>query len=234
MGLAIGLVVAACGDSSSTSNPAGNLPGANASVLTAGLAANLDKLDSYQFRWQMTASSATATSKESGNFETSGTVVNKPVRSYKIDNMGMAQIIVVGDKSWVSYDNGSTWTQDSTYATDPKALQELLPTSYYGTNFDSNAAQFKVVGEENKNSVACIHYQSKESTGAGGAAFGAAATFQADLWVARDGSYPVSGFYGWTARTAAGSGTWGYSFDITNVNSPSNKIEAPTNVSPTD
>jgi hypothetical protein len=229
--LAIGLVAAACGGSSSTDN----LPGganANASALAAGLAGNLDKLDSYQFRWQWTAASATATSMESGGYETSGTVVNKPVKSYKINNLGMAQIIVIGDEGWVSYDNGNTWMEDTTYAGDATALEELLPTSLYGTNFDTNAGDFKVVGQENKNGVDCIHYQSTESTGAGGALIGVSATFKADLWVAKDGSYPVSGFYGWTATTAAGSGTWGYSFDITNVNSPSNKVEPPTNVTP--
>jgi hypothetical protein len=233
--LAIGLVAAACGGSSSTNNlpGGGNGANANASALAAGLAANLDKLDSYQFSWQFTAASMAAGSKETGGYQTSGTVINKPVKSYKINNLGAVQIIVIGPKGWVSYDNGSTWMEDATYASDPNALKGLLPTSLYGTNFDTNAGEFKVVGEEKKNGVDCLHYQGSSALGAAGVVVGVSATFKSDLWVAKDGSYPVSGFYGWTATTAEGSGTWGYSFDITNVNSSSNKVDAPTNVTPT-
>ncbi|MGD0861916.1 MAG: hypothetical protein ABSA21_04065 [Candidatus Limnocylindrales bacterium] len=35
------------------------------------------------------------------------------------------------------------------------------------------------------------------------------ATFQADLWVAKNGSYPVSGFYGWGATSGGQTGSWG-------------------------
>jgi len=92
VGLAIGLVAAAC---SSNSIPGGNggLPAGNGgnggnggNALASGLASNLDKLDSYQFSWQLTSNSSTASSADTGSFGTSGIVVNKPTPAYKIND----------------------------------------------------------------------------------------------------------------------------------------------------
>ncbi|HEX7612420.1 MAG TPA: hypothetical protein VF371_06560, partial [Candidatus Limnocylindrales bacterium] len=61
IGLAIGLVVAACGSSSppgipgvpgSTNGNGGGGNGGGGGTLASGLSANLDALDSYQFSWQ--------------------------------------------------------------------------------------------------------------------------------------------------------------------------------------
>jgi hypothetical protein len=233
--LAVGLIVAAC---SSSSNPPGiNLGGSNGVVapggsgsLTSGLASNLDALDSYQFSWQMTGASSTATAADTGAFGISGTVVNKPTKSYKIDESGMMQVIVIGTQGWTSFDNGATWTASTDYSSS-SSLDSLLPTSMYGTDFDTNANNFKVAGEENKNGVDCIHYSSSTNLGAGGAILGVAGNFQADLWVAKSGNFPVSGFYGYSVSSGGQSGSWGYSFDITHVNdAAANVITAPANV----
>lgn len=54
--------------------------------------------------------------------------------------------------------------------------------------------------------------------------------FRAELWVAKDGEYPVSGFFGFDVP---GQGSYGYRFDITHVNDPANIITAPTDIVPT-
>ena len=243
LGLAVGLVAAACSSSSpgaingingSNGNNGNNgLGGNNAGAtgsLTSGLAANLDKLDSYQFSWQFSSTETTATSADTGSLTTSGTVINKPVKSYQVNDLGMFQVIVIGAKGWTSYDNGTTWTADTTYSSDSSALQALLPVSLYGSDFDTNAGEFTAAGDETKNGIPCIHYTGNSSLGALGAIAGVNLTFKADLWVAKDGNYPVSGFYGWSGSSGGQGGSWGYSFDVKNVNSSSNKVTAPTNV----
>ncbi|HEX7592303.1 MAG TPA: hypothetical protein VF375_10165, partial [Candidatus Limnocylindrales bacterium] len=150
LGLAVGLVAAACGSSSAPNVPGGGngLPGGNAGgsgSLSSGLAGNLATLDSYQFSWSFSTSSSSATAAETGSFKTTGTVVNKPTKAYKINSIGF-QIIVIGDKGWMSSDNGSTWTTDDTYKAGSSSLDGLLPESMYASDFDSNAGGFTVAG----------------------------------------------------------------------------------------
>jgi hypothetical protein len=236
LGLAIGLVVAACG--SSNTNPLGGNNGnngnngGNGQTLSAGLSANLDKLDSYQFSWQFTANSTSASAADTGSFGISGIVVNKPTQAYKINDLGMLQIIAIGSKGWSSFDNGNTWMADDSYSTSGSSLKDMLPSSMYGSDFDTNATQFTVKGDETKNGVDCVHYQGNSNLGAMGAIAGVSATFHSDLWVAKGSNpYPVSGFYGWSAATGGQAGSWGYSFDITHVNDASaNVVTEPTNI----
>ncbi len=119
--LALALVVAACGSSTKlpVSGNGGNNGGNNAGgsgSLTSGLASNLDTLDSYQFSWQVTTAGAGASAAETGSFGITGTVVNKPTQSYEINDLGMLQVIVIGNQGWISMDNGSTWMASSDYS----------------------------------------------------------------------------------------------------------------------
>jgi len=43
------------------------------------------------------------------------------------------------------------------------------------------------------------------------------------------GNYPVSGVYGYTASAGGQGGSFGFNFDITNVNDPANQVTAPAN-----
>jgi hypothetical protein len=232
VGLAIGLVVAACGSSGSPGGSNGGNNGGNnggGAALSSGLASNLDNLDSYQFSWQYSASATGASAADTGTLGTSGTVVNKPTKAYKINEFGM-QIIVIGAQGWTSFDNGSTWMTTTDYSS-ASSIDSLLPTNLYGTDFDSNSADFTVAGNETKNGVDCVHYTGNSNLGAVGAVFGVGASFKADLWVAKSGNYPVSGFYGWSVTSNGQSGTWGYQFDVTHVNdAAANVVTAPTNV----
>jgi hypothetical protein len=238
LGFALALVVGACGSSSSTANPLG-LPGGggggggggsggNGSSLTSGLSSNLDQLTSYKFSWTVFGSSSgtAASPGESGVFATSGVVVNKPTKAMSVNSFGI-MYVQVGTQEWSSFDNGGTWNVD-TSSTD---LTSMLPTKYYATWFDTNSTGFKSAGTETKNGVQCIHYKGDSSLGAlyQGVA-GVSATFQSDLWVATDGNYPVSGVYGFSGSSGGQAGTFGYTFDITNINDNSNQVTAPTNV----
>jgi hypothetical protein len=238
LGFALALVVGACGSSSSTSNPFG-VPGggdgggsggvgSTGSSLTSGLSSNLDQLTSYKFSWLVFgASTGTAASPgDSGAFGISGVVVNKPTKAMSVNYLGI-QYIQIGTQEWNSFDNGSTWNVD-TSSTD---LTKMLPTQNYAGYFDTNATGFKAAGTETKNGVQCVHYKGDSSiSGLYQSVAGVSATFQSDLWVATDGNYPVSGVYGFSGSSGGQSGSFGYSFDITNINDNSNQVTAPTNV----
>jgi hypothetical protein len=233
IGLAIGLAVVACAGSSQGQNPSArgggnNVGGSNngGSSLATGLSSNLDSLTGYQFTESMAGSSmgGQATPASTAAVLISGTVVNSPTRSISMTAYGV-QYILVGSEAWSSYD-GTTWT-----AMDPTdtSLTDLLPGKNYATWFDAYSTGFKVQGDETKNGVACVHYEGDSSLGSLYGA-GASTGFQADLWVAKDGNYPVSGVYGFSAASAGQGGSFGYSFDITHINDGSNKVTPPTNV----
>jgi hypothetical protein len=233
VGLAFALVAAACGSSPSTSNPsgtAGSSPTGSSTAgsgnsLASGLSAGLDKLDSYQFSWTLSASSVPWVS---------GTVINKGTKSYRINDPSTVQFIVVGDKAWTSIDKGKTWATGDVSSVD---LTNLMLDTGYATWFDKNAVSFKMAGEESKNDVQCVRYKGDSSlSGLYSSTSGVSSQLTADLWIAKDGSYPVSGTFGYSGSVVGQSGGFGFSFDVTHVNDSANSVAAPTNVlvEPTD
>jgi hypothetical protein len=234
--LALGLVAGACEISTSSpspSHPAASLDGAGiGTTLTAGLAANLDKLDSYQFIETIPVDSTSAAASAGRAARViRGTVINRPVRSLWIyiqpgTNIAPGQFIVIGDQAWRSSD-GITWT-----VSDPNDpfLTDLLPGHDYALWFDAKAAYFRVVAEESMHGVPCVRYEGDPSLSSLYAGYaGTSVRFQADLWIARDGAYPVSGVYGFSAMASLG-GSWGFNFDVTSANDSSNKVASPTDV----
>lgn len=233
--VALAFVAAACGGSSSLPgvNGSGALPslgggngggGGNGS-LTSGLSANLDKLDSYQFTETIAGSSmgAQATSDSSGT-TISGTVINKPDKRLSI-NYGGTQIVVIGDQQYMSSD-GTTWTAAGTSAS---AFTSMLPTQLYGTWFDAFASGYKPAGDDTQNGVACIHYKGDTSlSGMYSTIAGVQGTFTSDLWVAKDGGYPVKGVLAYSATSGGKGGTFGYSLDVTHVNDAANVVAQPS------
>ena len=170
-------------------------------------------------------SGAGASPSSSVSYLITGTVINRPSSSIWISETG-AQFIAIGDKAWASVD-GATWV-----VSDPNdlSLTDLLPGSDYEAWFDAKAGFFDTVGQESKNGVECVHYKGDETLGSmySGLAEGTA-HFQADVWIAVDGSYPVSGVYGFS-DAAAGGGSWGFTFDVTHVDDQTNRVTPPTNV----
>jgi hypothetical protein len=232
--LAVGLVVAACGSSSASPNrpspgASGGPGGSGPSSLVAGLSSNLDSLTSYQFSETMAGSSSgsQATPAAAGGVLITGTVVNQPTRALSINASG-AMYILVGDQAWTSFDSGSTWT---TMDPTDSSLADLLPGKNYATWFDAYASNFKAAGDEPKNGVGCVHYRGDSSLASQfQGTTGAGSNFLADLWVAKDGNYPVSGALGLSAASASQADSFGYSFDITNVNDAANQVTPPSNV----
>ena len=156
----------------------------------------------------------------------SGTVINTGQRSLWINDAG-AQYIVIGDQAWSSLD-GTAW-----YTATPNdaSFASLLPGAEYSTWFNGRAASFRTVGEEARNGVQCLRYKGDDSL-SGVAASGGTTLFRAELWISKSGGYPVSGVFGTTDGTGAISGGSGYSFDVTHINDPANKVTAPANVVP--
>jgi hypothetical protein len=233
--LALLLVAGACGSSaapahSSAAHPSGSGADSGA-TLSSGLASGLGKLTSYKFT-ESNAGAPGAMPSNGGSYSLSGTVINSPVVSIWIKEPA-AQFMVIGSDGWTSVD-GKNW---STADSGDLSLADLLPAGEYITWFDAKASYFMAVGEELKNNVPCIHYQGNSAlTSIYVGLSGGAAPFRADVWIAKDGNYPVSGAYGFSAA-ATGSATatdsaasWGFSFDITDVNSDANTVVAPVNV----
>jgi hypothetical protein len=231
LGCAVALAVAACASSAATPAPTG-ATGSGAtggSALASGLSANLDKLTSYRFTWSFygNGTGAGPTAAQTGSFRISGTVVNSPTRSIAVSYGGM-QYIQIGTSLWNSFDGTSWYPADTSGGSD---LTAMLPTSDYATWFDENSTQFAAVGTERKNGVECVHFKGSDALGKlYGTASNVSASFGAELWVAKDGDYPVSGSFGFSAASGSATGSFGYQFDITNIDDPANKVEAPTNV----
>ena len=239
VGLAFALVAAACGSSSLTPNPSGTAGSGHTGSSTAGsgnslapgLLAGLDKLDSYQFSWTLTPASSASASPVPW---VTGTVVNKGTKSYRINDPGAVQFIVVGDKDWTSIDAGKTWATTDVSSAD---LTNLRLDTGYATWFDKNAVSFKMAGEEFKNGVQCVRYKGDSSlSGLYSSVSGGSGQFTADLWIAKAGNYPVSGSFGYSGSVGGKSDSFGYSFDVTHINVSANSVTAPTNVlvEPTD
>jgi hypothetical protein len=218
------MVAAACGSSGAGQNPqptgAVNTSSATSgSVLPAGLSARLDSLTSYRFTETLAGAASTAVPAATGGYRIGGTVINGPTQSYWITASGGTQYTVIGSQAWTSYD-GITWIA---FDASDLTLAGLLPAGNYDTWFDLYAPYFKALGDESKNGIECIHYQGDSSLASHYSVTTDTSRLAADLWVAKDGDYPVSGTFGL-------AGTFGVSFDITHVNDAANSVAPPANV----
>jgi hypothetical protein len=247
---ALVLVVAACGGSAASPSPTaatGASPSPDIRLLPGGLAANLDKLGSYKFAEDIysgggggspapdqasSSASASAAASASGMTSPGGTrslrvegiVVNGAGgtgRSIELTMSGV-RYVVVGDSAWSSAD-GALWAS----VDDLPDVLSLLPAAYYETWFDPRVSGFSAVGEEDHNGIACTRFSGSQALG-NLYASAAGGSFQADLWIAQDGSYPVGGRY----LVPVGGYVSGYSFEITAVDDPANAVAAPTYVVP--
>jgi len=167
------------------------------------------------------SSTAAPSAGPSGSLRIEGTVINSGSRSIRIEMAGV-QYVVVGPSAWNSID-GDTWVP----VDDISDVTALLPAAYYQIWFDPHVAGFGAVGDEARNGVDCVHYSGTETIG-GLYASMTGGSFQAELWVARNGDYPVGGRY----LIPQGPGDAGYTFEITNMNDAANAVTAPTNVVP--
>jgi hypothetical protein len=228
--LAILLVAVACG---SPAAPApSTVPDAIGSgldsggTLNTGLASGLARLTSYKFSESNVGAPGGSQASASGSYSLTGIVVNSPVISIWIREPG-AQFKMIGTAAWTSVDGAQWATADS----GDLSLADLLPAGEYVTWFDAKASYFTAVGDETKNGIPCIHYQGNSALGSIYVGVnGGRSAFRADVWIAKDGNYPVSGVFGLSAAATGSASSWGFAFDITDVNSDANAVTAPINV----
>lgn len=255
-GLAVlAIAVAACGGSASQapSTPGSSAaPGATATApaatdaavtpapstaegapnITTGAAALAD-LDSYKMKITMAMAGL-----ESSLFSAFGdgmtldsTIVMKPTKAADMKvSMGKADqklevgYRLIGDKAWINL-GGDSW-MESTAADAEKTVDSFAPGKMFG-GF-SNMAGMNAVGDETKNGVASTHY-----TASGTAVADALntqlglkdGTWTVDYWVAKDGGFPVAYV---VEGKGSDSAAFSMALEISDINNPSNTIEAPT------
>jgi hypothetical protein len=228
--LAILLVAGACRSSAAPAHSDGpNASGSGASsggTLNTGLASGLARLTSYRFSESNVGAPGAGPASASGSYSLTGTVVNSPVIAMWIKEPS-AQFKVIGSDAWTSVD-GTNWAVADS---GDLSLADLLPADEYVTWFDAKASSFTAVGEEVKNSIPCIHYQGNSALSSiyVGTSDGPS-PFRADVWIAKDGNYPVSGVFGYAAAATGSASSWGFAFDITDVNGAANAVAMPINV----
>ncbi len=224
--IATSLLLAACGGTTATSAPsvAGGAPTAPPVAATPGAATQAPPdgaIPSFDIG-QLTAGLANVDSYRvsvsvDDKILYSGTVVTKPVLSRRIETED-GTFIVIGSDTWIS-DDGVTFEKDeSGFAS--QMLQAFDPTLYVALFSGPQWAQSALaVGHEEKNGVSSTHYRIDGSTLAGGFT-GLPSGASIDMWIADSGilaSLETTGF--------AGEGN--ITIQVTNVDDPANKVEAP-------
>jgi hypothetical protein len=231
-----GVVLAACGGAASpspaatapavpaaTEAPSGTAasapsiaPGASSGApgIDLGAAAQaLESIDSY--RLTMTLEGATATTIQA-------TVVRQPepAQQLSITSGGSTQnIILIDQQAWLDPGTG-------TYAPVPAELasgmsQAFDPVLLLGT-FSNPLLRvgLEEIGREDRNGVSATHYR-LDPDGPAGQAAGLPEGATMDLWLADEGHMVAF------EATNIDPATPGIRFDITNVNDPANRVEAP-------
>ena len=222
-----------------TAAAASDVPAASGAVNLGGAASSLDNLDNYSFKIVMASEGASegmmGLIKAGGSITMEGTVVMKPAQAADVtmtlsDGTTASKIgyRIIGNTAYTSF--GDTWM--STPASDAENAIDAFKPDKMLSGYSSLAGLTKV-GDEQKNGFATEHFSSTADPGAGASSiFGLPdATWKTDIWIAKDGGYVVSATMVATGKTATGeAGSFTISVDVTAVNSPNVKIEAPANV----
>ena len=217
-----------------TSNPPATPGGGNGGGLISA-ANNFASIKSYKF--SMTLAGGTFGSMLSGlpgasassdaPFTMSGTVTTSPAAA-DITMAGF-HIIEVGGFDYLDMSGSGTFYK--TPASGTSMAESLSPATMFSSAMDtSGGTGFSKVGTDTKNGVKADHYTASASAlAAYGSTLGVAtdATWSADVWIAQNGGYPVS-----MSILAVGSDKsvlYQITFDISNINDPSNNVTAPAN-----
>ena len=150
-----------------------------------------------------------------GEVQYAATVVREPVEASDV-TMGDVRIIVIGDEAWL--DAGTGTFQSVPVATVGGMTNAFSPIMLFGAVGQMGALQgVNDLGVESKNGVQARHFRVDSSTPIVGPSIPSDAVI--DIWVAEEG-YLVS-------YAASGLGGGDMSLDLTNINDPSNTVEAP-------
>jgi hypothetical protein len=227
---------AATSGAAATEAAATEAPTAGGAVNLGDAAASLENLDNYSFKMEMKAeggSTGMMGMASGGSIAIEGALQLKPVEAadIKMTLSGGSQASeigyrIIGDKAYMNL-GGDSWmaapAEDAASTIDSLKPDSLLKG--YATSDMSK------VGEEDKNGIASVHYQSTKDPGIGSMFGLPTATWTIDTWLAKDGGFPVSAAIVATGKNEAGeAGSFSMSVDVTGVNDPNLKIEAPANV----
>jgi hypothetical protein len=163
---------------------------------------------------------------DSGIFKVNGTYILKPAMAADITVVGLLHAISVGGNDY--QDVGLTGSFTEGESTGQSLADELSPVAIYSA-FDFSGYNF--VASESKDGVDADHYRAGDSALAELASVSgvASATWTADVWIAHAGGYPVA--LSIVATASDKSIAFERTFDLTDVDSASNKVTAPTNIS---
>jgi hypothetical protein len=242
------LATAACSSSTGTASPAPSATGVATGPATTsqasssgggsvpgGAAANLANLTSYKFKMtvaggdfgQMLSLLGVADATGAAPVNVTGTVVTKPAKAADI-HIASIHIVEIDGYDYMDMGLGGFV---KTQMTDKGWADTISPATMFTSSIDaSSSGNFLKVGSENKNGVDADHYQA--SSGAfdeQASILGiTGATWSGDVWIAKDGGYPVSTAV--IAKATDNSVVYEMTFDLSNVNDSANSVVAPTNV----
>jgi hypothetical protein len=228
---------AATSDAAATEAAATEAPAAGGAVNLGDAAASLETLDNYSFKIEMAAEGGSkgmmGMVASGGAIVMEGALQLKPVEAADItmtlgDGSQSTEIgyRIIGDKAYMNL-GGTSWmaasADDAAAAIDSLKPDKLLKG--YAT------ADMGWVGEEDKNGIPSVHWRSTADPGIGGMLGLPTATWTIDTWLAKEGGFPVSSSIVAEGKNDAGeAGKFSISVDVTGVNDPKLKIEAPANV----
>jgi hypothetical protein len=202
----------------------------------------LSNLNSYKLKFTLNSQGTTSGIAGMGNIGMDGTVIAKPSPASDLRmTLGgsvapgasaaasgtaiQMRVVEVNGKTYVDLGTGKLTesTQGQNSVADSLNPQALL------ANVSGYLSQMQPVGDEQKDGIATTHYRADPQTLA--AASGALgklglkdAKWNWDVWVAKDGGYPVA----WVMQGTGSDGAqMSITLDISDVNSPSNVVQGP-------
>ena len=201
-----------------------------------GAASKLADISSYRFRIAVSGKSLGVGS--GGTIVMTGTVILKPTRALHFElsgvtpgsSAGSMSMTLVGDQAWLDLGTGRPMEVPADQMSSMSStFDSFRPETLFGSTFNNYGTDFHAVGTETKNGVACTHYQADQKVLATFATvYGVQGTWSADVWLARDGGYPVSTVVsGKAAGASASGGDFLLSMDITNIDDASNTVSPP-------
>ena len=173
------------------------------------------------------------------SFNMSGTLILKPAKAGDVTVKDTLHVISVGGFDYA--DNGLSGAFTKNESASPSLIDSLSPIAVYSSVFGSSfdfAGGFANKGSEKKDDVDTDRYQTTDAGNAALAELGSVAglgeaTWTGQIWIAKQGGYPVSMTItasSLVTPTSDASVIYTRSFDITKVNDAGNKVTAPTNV----
>jgi hypothetical protein len=188
-------------------------------------------IKSYKFTMTILGSSLGSSlsmlgATEGEPFVISGTMIGSPEKAAEM-KMGEFRIIEVGGKQYMDVGTG---TYSEMPAGSSSMTDSFAPSSMFSGMTDvSDTSKYTKVGTESKNGLETDHYTAAEgSLDEIKSSLGDENVVSAtgDLWIAKDLGIPVSMVI--LGKDAGGKTIDQITFDITNINDPSNKVTAPT------